>query len=371
MISVFGCSVGEEEKDIVNKAIDSQWLGLGSQVEEFEKQIKKKFSIDNFVMVDSGSNALFMAIKLLDLPLGCEIILPSFTWVSCAQAVLLAGCKPVFCDVDIVTMNVTKELVEVKVTKNTGAIMIVHYAGLPVNMSEIQELGFPVIEDAAHAIYSKYKGLQCGAIGDVGIYSFDSVKNLTCAEGGGLVARDSKMIERAKILRYCGIGKSGFQNASSASGNNRWWEYNISESFIKMLPNNISASIGLGQLSKIDELQSKRKEIWDFYNEKLSPIHQIILPVDCIESDSRHSYFTYCIRAEKRDELAKYLLSNNVYTTLRYHPLHLNKIYNQLDNTLKNTEILNEDALSIPIHPRLTREDLKYITDLIEKFYSS
>lgn len=371
MISVFGCSVGEEEKDIVNKAIDSQWLGLGSQVEEFEKEIKKKFSIDNFVMVDSGSNALLMAIKLLDLPVGCEIILPSFTWVSCAQAVLLAGCKPVFCDVDLVTMNVTKELVQEKVTKNTGAIMIVHYAGLPVNMFEIQELGFPVIEDAAHAIYSKYKGLQCGAIGDVGIYSFDSVKNLTCAEGGGVVTKDSKNIERAKILRYCGIGKSGFQNASSENSKKRWWEYNITEPFIKMLPNNISASIGLGQLKKIDSLQVVRQNIWNIYNEELKDLDKLILPVDVIEKDSRHSYFTYCIRAKDRDNLAKFLLDNNVYTTLRYHPLHMNSLYGQEDIYLKNSEILNEEALSLPIHPRLSDDDVFYICDLIKKFHNN
>ncbi|MDC3297669.1 DegT/DnrJ/EryC1/StrS family aminotransferase, partial [Flavobacteriaceae bacterium] len=215
-----------------------------------------KFSIKNFIMVDSGSNALFMAIKLLNLPKDSEIILPSFTWVSCAQAILLAGYKPVFCDVDLRTMNVTKELIRKRVTKKTKAIMIVHYAGLPVNMNEIKELGLPIIEDAAHAIYSKYKGEQCGTIGDVGIYSFDSVKNLTCAEGGGLVTKDTSKINRAKTLRYCGIGKSGFQNASSDGSTIRWWEYDISEPFIKMLPNNISASIGLGQLKKIDNQKS-------------------------------------------------------------------------------------------------------------------
>jgi dTDP-4-amino-4,6-dideoxygalactose transaminase len=371
MISVFGCSVGEEEKVIVNKAIDSQWLGLGSQVDKFENEIKKKFSIKNFLMVDSGSNALYMAIKLLDLPLGSEIILPSFTWVSCAQAVLLAGCKPVFCDVDLVTMNVTKKLIQKKITNNTKAIMIVHYAGLPVNMDKVKELGFPVIEDAAHAIYSKYKGLQCGAIGDIGIYSFDSVKNLTCAEGGGLVTRDKHKIKRAKTLRYCGIGKSGFQNLSEGRNNKRWWEYEISEPFIKMLPNNISASIGLGQLKKIDLLQSIRADIWKVYNENLSGIKEVITPIDVSEKDSRHSYFTYCIRAKNRDYLARFLLDNKIYTTLRYHPLHMNTLYKQKNIELINSEILNQEALSLPIHPRLVKADILKICSLIRKFYKN
>lgn len=369
MISVFGCEVGDEEKQLVNNTIDSQWLGLGGQVDLFENEIKKKFSIDNFIMVDSGSNALYMAIKLLDLPAGSEIILPSFTWVSCAQSVMMAGFKPVFCDVDLKTMNVTKKFIEQKITKKTKAIMIVHYAGLPVDMDEILSLGFPVIEDAAHAIYSKYKGSQCGSIADVGIYSFDSVKNLTCAEGGGVVTRDPHRIERAKTLRYCGIGKSGFQNASNTDENKRWWEYNISEPFIKMLPNNVCASIGLGQLKKIDILQKKRKKIWNLYNQKLSTLKDIVLPVDVTEKDSRHSYFTYCIRCKNRDDLAKYLLKNNVYTTLRYHPLHLNPIYNQLNKKLKNSEILNKEALSLPIHPRLTIKDIIYISNLINNFF--
>lgn len=369
MISVFGCEVGDEEKELVNNTLDSQWLGLGSQVDLFENEIKKKFSIKNFIMVDSGSNALFMAIKLLELPAGSEIILPSFTWVSCAQAIIIAGHKPVFCDVDLNTMNVTKQLIEQKITKNTKALMIVHYAGLPVEMDEILSLGLPVIEDAAHAICSKYKGIQCGAIADVGIYSFDSVKNLTCAEGGGVVTIDQKKIVRAKTLRYCGIGKSGFQNATNTNVNERWWEYNISESFIKMLPNNVSASIGLGQLKKIDFLQKKRKLIWDLYNQNLSQISEIIIPVDVTEKDSKHSYFTYCIRCKNRDNLAKYLLKNNVYTTLRYHPLHLNPIYNQVNIKLKNSELLNEEALSLPIHPRLNEKDVVLICDLIYNFY--
>ena len=370
MISVFGCSVGEEEKHLLNKTIDSQWLGLGGQVELFENKMKTFFSTDNFLMVDSGSNALYLAVKLLNLPTGSEIILPSFTWVSCAQAILLAGHKPIFCDVDLVTMNVTEEHIEQKISSKTAAIMVVYYAGLPVEMDKISSIGFPVIEDAAHAVYSKYEGKQCGTIADVGIFSFDSVKNLTCGEGGGIVTRDHNKIEKAKRLRYCGIGKSGFENASKTDLNKNWWEYNISEPFIKMLPNNVSASIGLGQLQKIDALQKTRKLIWDLYNKNLEKVPEIITPTDVSNENSRHSYFTYCVRCKQRDRLAKYLLDHEVYTTLRYHPLHLNELYNQINISLINTEILNKEALSLPIHPRLSEEQIKHICDLIKSFYN-
>lgn len=368
MISVFGSKVGTEEKNNVLSVMDKQWIGFGKSVDEFENAFKNKFNISHFLMVDSGSNALFMAVNLLDLPKGSEIILPSFTWVSCAQSIILAGHKPVFCDVDIATMNVTAETIAPKITKKTKAIMIVHYAGLPVDMDSLKQFDLPIIEDAAHAVDSTYKGKPCGNISEVGIYSFDAVKNLTAGEGGGLATNNFEYLERARMLRYCGIGKSGFDSAiDSENDKKRWWEYNISEAFIKMLPTNMSAGIALAQLQKIDELQKLRKKYWDIYQSEFKNIEWIKTPVEADITD-KHSYFTYCIRTPKRDELAYYLLDNDIYTTLRYHPLHLNKIYGQTDVRLSNTEMLNEDCLSIPLHPRLTEKDLEKIIGKVLSF---
>ncbi len=370
MISVFGSFVGDEEIANVVACMKSQWMGFGKNVELFEKKFQEKYRLPSFAMVDSGSNALFMAVHLLNLPSSSEVIVPSYTWVSCAQAVILAGHKPVFCDVDLRTMNVRAEDIEARITDKTAAIMVVHYAGLAVDMDPILALGYPVIEDAAHAVDSTYKGLPCGAIGDVGIFSFDAVKNLTAGEGGGIVARDPHLIERAKVLRYCGIGKSGFDAAiSSAAGKTHWWEYNIQEPFIKMLPTNIAAGIALAQLDRIEALQARRKEIWYIYQRELSSIPDIITPVDA-EPGDKHSYFTYCIRVPRRDDLAHYLLGEGIYTTLRYHPLHLNPLYKQMDEHLPNCEQLNREALNIPIHPRMTGEDVEKVISKIRKFYS-
>lgn len=370
MISVFGSMVGEEEIRNVSDCMRSQWMGFGKTVDQFESRYQEKYHLPSFAMVDSGSNALFMAVKLLDLPSGSEIILPSFTWVSCAQAVLLAGHRPIFCDVDERTMNVRAEDVQSRVTERTGAVMVVHYAGLTVDMDPILELGYPVIEDAAHAVDSTYKGRPCGAIGDVGIFSYDAVKNLTVGEGGGITARDPERIERAKILRYCGIGKSGFDSAVSSAGSVRkWWEYDIQEPFIKMLPTNMAASIGLAQLERIDALQHRRKEIWDTYQRELADVPGLVSPVEAEDGD-RHSYFTYCIRVPRRDELAHSLLEKQIYTTLRYHPLHLNPIYGQTELHLPNTEGLNQDALSIPLHPRLNDADVERVIAEIRAFYT-
>jgi aminotransferase len=368
MISVFGSKVGSEEIANVTSCMQSQWMGFGANVARFEESFAARFKVPNFAMVDSGSNALFMAATLLNLPRGSEIIVPSLTWVSCAQAVILAGHKPVFCDVDLRTMNIRRQDIEARLSPRTKAIMVVHYAGLAVDLDPILELRLPVIEDAAHAVCSTYKGKPCGAIAEVGIYSFDAVKNLTTGEGGGIATRDPAWIARAKTLRYCGIGKSGFEAAvASAKGKTRWWEYNIQEPFIKMLPTNIAAGIGLAQLAKIDDLQATRKRIWDHYQAELGRLPWIITPADSKEGDS-HSYFTYCIRAPRRDELAHFLLDNGVYTTLRYHPLHLNPLYRQTKVRLPNCERLNEDALSIPIHPRLSPEEADKVVELIKDF---
>jgi len=369
MISVFGSMVGSEEIDQVVSCMRSQWMGFGKNVEVFEKKFSEKIGLRSFAMVDSGSNALYMAVKLLSLPPGSEIILPTFTWVSCAQVILLCGHTPVFCDVDIRTMNVRREDIEPHITPRTRGIMVVHYAGLAVDMDPIIALGLPIIEDAAHAVVSTYKGIPCGSIADVGIYSFDAVKNLTTSEGGGITAKDPAWIERAKVLRYCGIGKSGFESAVSDAGKKiRWWEYNIQEPFIKMLPTNIAAGIGIAQLEKLDALQARRKQIWDAYQSRFRELEVVLTPPEAPQG-WKHSYFTYCIRVPRRDELAHHLLDQGIYTSLRYHPLHLNPIYRQTGKRLPNSERLNEEGLSIPLHPRLTDQDVEYIIGKIKAFY--
>ncbi len=312
-------------------------------------------------MVDSGSNGLYLGLKLMNLPEGSEVIVPSLTWVSCAQAVLLVGCKPVFADVDINTQNVTVGTIKNQITDKTSAIMVVHYGGLAVDMDPIMELGYPVIEDACHAIDSTYKGKACGTIGDVGVYSFDAVKNLAVGEGGGVVSNHPDYMERASLLRYCGIGKSGFE--ASTHGKERWWEYNIVEPFIKMCPSDIAGSIGIAQLNNLDENQRRRKEIWEIYQKEFSDINGIDCPVDA-EGTDKHSYFTYFIRIRNRDVVAKYLFDKGIYTTLRYHPLHMNALYKS-DQKLPISEELNETGLNIPLHPSLSDNDVDYIVETV------
>lgn len=367
MISVFGSKVGKEELEEIRTSIEAQWMGIGPKTKLFEEKLKERLNLVDFVLLDSGSNSLYLALKLLNLPKNSEVILPAFTWISCATAVVLANLKPVFCDVEIDTQNVSLRTIEPMITKKTKAIMVVHYGGKPVRVDEIKQLGFPIVEDAAHAIDSKIGDTYCGALGDMGIYSFDAVKNLAIGEAGGVTSKHEDLVRRARVLRYCGIEKSGFE--ASTSSKNRWWEYNVVDFCYKMIPDDISASIGLAQLKKLDGHQAYRKQIWNIYQQEFRDVGWLETP-DEPKEDEQHSYFTYFIRLnnDKRDELAKFLYDNDIYTTLRYQPLHLIPIYNSTHLKLKNSEILNETGLNIPLHPSLTLKDVEYVISKIKDF---
>ena len=367
MISVFGSDIGDEEKKLVAECLDSQWIGCGKVVDQFELEFQAERNLSNFLMLDSGSNALYLAVKLLNLPKGSEVILPALTWISCANAISLAGLRPIFADVDQETLNITAESISRVTSPKTKAVMVVHFAGLPVDLNPILDLGIPIIEDAAHATYSNYKGRSCGGIGDVGIFSFDSVKNLAVGEGGGITTQHEDFANNARALRYCGIKKSGFENAQGDQSKH-WWEYELSEPFIKMLPTNVSASIGLAQLRRKNDLQSKRLKVWQTYQSQLAEVGDLVLPVEAKTSDT-HSYFTYVIRTARRTELAKFLLSHGIYTTLRYHALHHYKDFLYAKSPLSVTELIEDTALSIPLHPRLTETEVEYIISKIKEFF--
>jgi dTDP-4-amino-4,6-dideoxygalactose transaminase len=357
VINVFGSLMGPEELAEIKTSLEAQWIGIGPKTARFEEGFAARLRLPGFTLLDSGSNALHMAIKLLDLPPGSDVIVPSFTWIACAHAVALCGHRPVFCDVDLDTHNLTAATVEKALTKRTKAVMAVHYAGLPARVDALKKLRLPIVEDAAHAVDSRLKGEACGSLGDVGIFSFDAVKNLAMGEGGGLTAKDPKRLARSRQLRYCGIGKSGFEASASKA---RWWEYSVTDFFPKMLPSDIAASIGLAQLRKLDKMQGRRKAIWEVYQSEFAALPWLTRPQDA-PKDARHSYFTYCVRvAKRRDAFAKYLYDRGIYTTLRYHPLHLNPIYGSKAK-LPNCERLNEEALSLPLHPGLSQEDVETV----------
>jgi aminotransferase len=366
MIQVFGSAVGEKELNGIRSSFKRQWLGMGPKTALFEKAFAKTLGLENFVLLNSCSSALYMAVKLLNLPPQSDVIVPSFSWVSCGHAPILAGHNVVFCDVDYETQNATYETIAGAITPRTKAVMILHYAGLPAKVEQINKLGLPIIEDVAHAVDSQRHARPCGSLGTLGAYSFDSVKNLTLGEGGGLTAQDHTLIEKARKLRYCGT-LSGFDLSGKKE---RWWENEIVDIFPKMTPSDISASIGLAQLKRLGALQRRRKSIWEAYQREFAGISWILRPQEAPPGD-RHSYFTYCIKVlgGLRDQLSEHLLANGIYTTLRFHPLHLYPIYRHR-RRLPISEKLGKEALNLPLHPRLSDRDVSKIIRTVKKFKS-
>jgi dTDP-4-amino-4,6-dideoxygalactose transaminase len=364
VIGVFGCSAGQEELDELAPSIRAGWMGMGPKVEEFEAAFSARIGAD-FAMADSGSNALHLAVAALDLPPGSDVVLPSFTWVACANAVVLAGHRPVFADVDPATGNVDADSVERALTDRTRAVMVVHYAGRPVDMASIAGFGLPIVEDAAHAVDSTLGGRRCGTTGEVGVFSFDSVKNLAMPDGGGVTSARGDVMARVRQLRYCGIGGSGFSRSGT---DGRWWEHGAGEVFPRAIPNDVSASVGLAQLRKLERHQERRRVIWERYQSELSGLDWLLRPPEAGPGE-RHSYFTYLVRVVdgRRDALAAHLLEAGIYTTLRYPPLHLSATFGSTAR-LPSCEALGEEGLNLPLHPRLTDEDVERVIGAVRGF---
>ena len=363
MINVFGSLVGEEELAEIKDCIDNQWLGIGPKTTLFEKMMAEKLWLKDFIATDNCSNSLYMAVKLLNLPLGSHIIVPTIDWVSAAIAVQLAGCVPIFADVDYDTANITNETIDMVLTHKVKAVMIMHYAGYPVGKVETN---LPVIADCAHSIDSTVDGSPLPLLGDIAVLSFNSIKNVACGELGGICSIHEDISNRAKDMRYCGLVKSGLQ---ASTDKERWWEYELKEPFIKMLPCDLTASVGIAQLKKLPKLQHRRKQIWDIYQQELKNTDWLIRPPN-VSNYCKHSYFTYAIRVinGKRDKLARYLLDNGIYTTVRYEPLHLYKQFGQVRKHLPVAERLNKELLNLPLHPNLSDKDLEFVIDKIKGF---
>jgi dTDP-4-amino-4,6-dideoxygalactose transaminase len=359
-IGVFGSVTGDEELEALRASVLAGWMGMGPRVREFEARFGERLG-SGFAMADSGSNALQLAIAALRLPPGSDVVVPTFTWVACAHAVALCGHRPVFADVDLETASVTPETLGAAVTKQTAAVMVVHYAGKPADVDGLRTFGVPVVEDAAHAVDSLVGDRRCGTLGDVGVFSFDSVKNLATPDGGGVASRDDDVLQRIRELRYCGVEASGFDR--SAQGG-RWWEHRRVQVFPRAIPNDVSASIALAQLDRLAENQARRAEIWRAYDEAFRDVEWLALPPDA-DAGERHSHFTYLVRVldGRRDRLAHDLLARGIYTTLRYQPLHL--FYPGAGGRLPNAELLNEQGLNLPLHPRLSDDDVAHVVDAV------
>ena len=369
MIQVFKPSIGDDEIQAVADVLHSGWIGLGPKTAEFEKRFAEFCRVAHAVGVNSGTAALDLAMKLLGIGNGDEVVVSTLTFVSTAHVVAHNLGMPIFADVDSRTLNIDPEDVGRKLTPRTKAIIVTHYGGRPVDMDKIREIAgqVPIVEDCAHATGASYKDTPVGGLGSIGCFSFHAVKNLTTGDGGMLTASDDDWATRARSLRWLGIDRSTWDRTELDK--RYWWTYSVDELGLKCHMNDIAAAMGLVQLRRIDELNGRRRSIVRYYFEALRDIAEIEMPPDDDEA-FRSSWHLFCIRCKHRDKLSVYLADRGIATGVHYAPIHRYGCYGNRPS-LPVAEQEFERMLTLPLYPDLLDTDVERLCQLIREFYSS
>ena len=356
-IKLFDPVINDDEIKSVVKVLKSHFWASGSgsgNVGKFEKKFNGYIGSKSSLAVNSGTAALHLALALCDIK-NKQVILPSLSFVSTAHSILYNGGIPVFADIDPVTLNIDSSSIEEKITNKTKVILPVHFGGLSSNLNSIQKLcrgnDLFLIEDAAHATGSLYKGKKIGTHGSAVCFSFHPVKNLAMPTGGAisLNGKNSKKFEKSiRSLRWCGISnRKGVKYDVSTLG----WNYYMNE---------VSAAVGLEQLKKLDRLILIKKNIARRYNDELDVIK--------MPFDKNCSYHIFWIRVKRRNEFMKKMLQKGIETGIHYAPIHKMAFYNSKKYNLPKTDSVSEELVSIPIHANLSDSSVSKIINYVNKF---
>lgn len=365
-----------KEQDYIKDAIinRNKLSGDGYYTKAVSKFLEQKFGTKKALMMTSCSSALDMACLIIDIKEGDEVILPSFTFVSTANAVVLRGAKCVFVEVNEY-LNIDLDEVESKITENTKAVMPVHYASTSCNMDRLMDMskkyGFYVIEDAAQAVNAKYKDKYLGTIGHFGCYSFHETKNYVCGEGGTLLINtdDNDLILKAEIAREKGTNRSQFFRGEI----DKYSWVGVGSSF---LPSDMLAAFLLAQLENLEEINSLRGHVYTRYETELKPLEgkgYFRMPiVPSYNTINYHMFYLMFGSSNERDNIMKYLNENGVHAVFHYLPLHSSQMglsmgYTQDD--LSGTERISSTLLRLPIYAGMSDEEIEYIIKKIHEYY--
>lgn len=357
-------------KDVIEKR---KICGDGEYTKKCNAWIEEKTGTSKALLTTSCTHATEMAALLCDIQPGDEVIMPSYTFVSTADAFVLRGAKIVFVDIRPDTMNINEQLIEGAVTKKTKAIVPVHYAGVSCEMDVIMDIArrknLLVIEDAAQGIMSTYKGKALGTIGDYGCYSFHETKNYSMGEGGALLIRNPDMIENAEIIREKGTNRSKFYRGQIDKYT--WVNYGSS-----YLPSELNAAYLYAQLEMADEINTKRLTLWNRYFEELKPLMEKgkielpVVPKNCVHN--AHMFYIKAKDIEERSRLIRFLKEKGIGAVFHYIPLHsapagrkFGRFYGEDRCTTKESERL----LRLPMHYDLELEDVDRVVETINEFF--
>jgi len=359
----------EEEKEVID-CLRSGWITTGPRVENFEKQFTKFIGCKEAVAVSCGTAGLHLALMSLDLQPGDEVITPSLTWVSVPNLIVLLGAKPVFCDIDIETMNATPQSIEKLITSKTRAIIPVHFAGRPVDLSRIQKIArdnnIVIIEDACHAVGAFYKSDPIGSHSPLCVFSFHPNKNITTAEGGMVTGSDVKRLKVIRQMRFHGVVRSTYDRFNKGT----LPHYETLSPGLKYNMTDLSASLGIHQMKKLKRFNSLRKQLAEQYRVLLKKTCDCLhLPPECKGSTTTHAWHLFPVRVDDkpglRDSIMAGLLQDGIQTGLHYLPVHEMPYFrkNGFYHQLPNTEKVGRTIFSLPMYPGMKHEDQQYVTD--------
>ena len=368
------CFTGNEEKYILESIKSHKISGDGKFTKLCTKWFEEKLQCKKALLTTSCTHALEMTAILLDIREGDEVIMPSYTFVSTANAFVLRGAKIVFVDIRPDTMNIDETKIEDAITKKTKAIVIVHYAGVACEMDTIIDIAkrynLFVIEDAAQAMMSSYKGKPLGTIGHFGTFSFHETKNYTSAgEGGLLIINDENFINRAEIIREKGTNRSQFFRGMV----DKYSWVDIGSSY---LMNDVSAAYLWGQLIKADEINKDRLNTWQKYYVGLKDlknkglIELPIVPKECVHN--AHMFYIKVKDIDKRTKLIKFLQENGINTVFHYVPLHSSKAgkkFGSFSGDDEFTTVESERVVRLPIYYKIAKKNIEKICEAINEFY--
>jgi len=346
----------------------------GQYGKQAEQELQNMFGCRFALLVTSCTHALELALMALDIGPGDEVIVPSFTFVSSANAILQQGAKPVFAEIREDTLNIDPEDVRRKITDRTKALVPVHYAGVACDMDALltlaREHDLSVVEDAAQAVDSKYNDKYLGTIGTVGCYSFHDTKNVSCGEGGALLTQDERLWRQAEIMREKGTNRSAFfrGEVDKYTWVDRGSSYVLSD---------ILATILCQQLRKVDDIRQKRQAIYSQYVDGLAALSEkgdIILPI--IPDECCPNYHIFWFRTRSADERARCLSTlkkEGIGATFHYVPLHSSPFAHERWGIKKDelpvTERVGETLIRLPLHPHMTREDADHVVKAVRNLF--
>lgn len=364
--------VGRELEYMKNAVDRHKICGDGEYTGKCKRWMEEKTGIKTALLTTSCTHALEMAALLCDIQPGDEVIMPSYTFVSTANAFVLRGAKIVFVDIRPDTMNIDEKLVEEAITENTKAIVPVHYAGVACEMDEIMEIArlhnLYVVEDAAQGVMSTYKGRALGAIGEFGCFSFHETKNFSMGEGGALLIREQQFTERAEILREKGTNRSKFYRGEVD-------KYSWCDMGSSYLPSDLNAAYLWAQLEEADKITADRMHTWKQYDDALRPLGRFEVPY--IPKECEHNAHMYYIKVkdlEERTELISYLMENGIKAVFHYVPLHSSQAGRRFGRfcgedvyTTKESERL----VRLPLYYQIGEENVEYVIGKVKKFYEN